>query len=133
MLNEVITMPVTRKPFTGKDGKQYWGYVVNGTIVRCKNNKYLEKQVSVDFVAKDVGGYEVLELIFFDSEEAVLRMHNETTTNEKTGEVLTYTIYEIVSTDDDGTEYTYKVKPARDSDKSLLQMLLTAMTKTTTE
>jgi len=116
--------PVTRQPFTGKDGKEYWGYVVKGTIVRVKNNKRFEKEVTVDFVAKDQGGYEVLDLIFFDTDEAELRIHDETMTNDKTGEISTYTVYEVCATDDDGTVYSYKVKPSRESDKALLTMLL---------
>lgn len=122
--DERLVLPVTRKPFIGKDKKEYWGYVVEGTIVRVKNGKRFEKEVTVDFVAKDQGGYEVLDLIFFETDEAELVMHDETMTNEKTGEVSTYTVYEIRAQDDDGTVYSYKVKPSRESDKSLLNMLI---------
>lgn len=117
-------LPVTRQKFIGKDGKEYWGYVVMGTVVRVKNGKRLEQEVTVDFVAKDQGGYEVLDLIFFGTDSAELVMHEETMTSEKTGEVSMYTVYEIQSTDDDGTVYSYKVKPSRESDKSLLNMLI---------
>lgn len=120
-------LPVTRKTFTGKDGKEYWGYIVKGTVVRVKNGKRLEKEVTVDFVARDQGGYEVLDLIFFGTDEAELVMHEETMTNEKTGEVTTYTVYEIQASDDDGTVHSYKVKPSRESDKSLLAMLINSM------
>lgn len=119
-----IKLPVVRQPFTGKDGKEYWSYVVKGNIVRVKNGKRFEKEVTVDFVAKDQGGYEVLDLIFFGTDEATLVMHDETMINDKTGEVLTYTVYEVQGVDDDGTIYSYKVKPSRESDKSLLNMLI---------
>ena len=115
---------VHRKPFVTSEGKEYWGYYVEGTIVREKNGKRMQKDVTVDFVAKDSGGYEVLDLIFFSSDIAKLVMHEEKMTNERTGKVSRYTVYEIQSTDDDGTVFSYKVKPSRESDKALLQMLI---------
>lgn len=121
--------PVTRKPFIGKDNKEYWGYIVKGTIVRVKNNKRFEKEVEVNFVAKDQGGYEVLDLIFFETDEAELFMHDKTMINDKTGEVSTYTVYEVRGSDDDGTVYSYKVKPSRESDKALLTMLCNSQNK----
>ena len=45
-------------------------------------------------------------------------------TNDKTGEVTAYTVYEVFALDDDGTRYSYKVKPSRESDKALLTMLM---------
>lgn len=115
---------VHRKPFVTSEGKEYWGYYVEGTIVREKNGKRMQKDITVDFVAKDSGGYEVLDLIFFSSDIAKLVMHEEKMTNERTGKVSRYTVYEIQSTDDDGTMFSYKVKPSRESDKALLQMLI---------
>lgn len=115
---------VHRKPFVTSEGKEYLGYYVEGTIVREKNGKRMQKDITVDFVAKDSGGYEVLNLIFFSSDTAKLVMHEEKMTNERTGKVSRYTVYEIQSTDDDGTMFSYKVKPSRESDKALLQMLI---------
>lgn len=115
---------VHRKPFVTSEGKEYWGYYVEGTIVREKNGKRMQKDITVDFVAKDSGGYEVLDLVFFSSDVAKLIMHEEKMTNERTGKVSRYTVYEIQSTDDDGTVFSYKVKPSRESDKALLQMLI---------
>ena len=122
--DNIQLFPVTRKPFTGKDGKEYWGYIVKGTVVRVKNNKRFEKEVEVNFVAKDQGGYEVLDLIFFETDEATLAIYDATMTNDKTGEVTAYTVYEVFALDDDGTRYSYKVKPSRESDKALLTMLM---------
>lgn len=115
---------VHRKPFVTSEGKEYWGYYVEGTIVRKKNGKRMQKDITVDFVAKDSGGYEVLDLIFFSSDIAKLVMREGKMTNERTGKVSRYTVYEIQSTDDDGTMFSYKVKPSRESDKALLQMLI---------
>lgn len=115
---------VHRKPFVTSEGKEYWGYYVEGTIVREKNGKRMQKDITVDFVAKDSGGYEVLDIIFFSSDIAKLVMHEEKMTNERTGKVSRYTVYEIQSTDDSGMLFSYKVKPSRESDKALLQMLI---------
>lgn len=125
-VDTVKRFPVTRQTFVGKDGKEYWNYVVKGNIVRVKNGKRLEKEITVDFVAKDQGGYDVLDLIFFGTDEASLRIYDASMTNDKTGEVTVYTVYEVYATDDDGTEYSYKVKPSRESDKSLLNMLISS-------
>lgn len=122
--DNIQLFPVTRKPFIGKDKKEYWGYIVKGTVVRVKNNKRFEKEVEVNFVAKDQGGYEVLDLIFFETDEATLAIYDATMTNDKTGEVTAYTVYEVFALDDDGTRYSYKVKPSRESDKALLTMLM---------
>ena len=122
--DNTIVFPVTRHTFIGKDGKEYWGYEVKGVLVRVKNGKRLEKDIAVDFVAKDQGGYEVLDLIFFETDEANLRIYDATMTDDKTGKVTVYTVYEVYAADDDGTVYSYKVRPSRESDKSLLNMLI---------
>ena len=123
--SDIIVLPVIRQPFTsGKDKKEYYGYVVKGNIVRVKNGQRLEKEVKVDLVAKDQGGYEVLDIIFFETEEAMLRIFDKTMTDSKTGEKSTYTVYEVYSEDDDGTINAYPVKPSRESDKALLSMLI---------
>ena len=51
-------------------------------------------------------------------------MHDETMTDSETGEIRTYTVYEVANTDEDGDELKCRIKPARDSDKSILAYLL---------
>ncbi len=121
---------VTRKSFTSKkDGKEYFNYVLKGTIRRTVGGKLLEKEVEVDFVAKDQGGYEVLDIIFFNTDSAELVIEHKTMTNDKTGEVLSFNEYTIQSVDDDGTVFGYKVKLQRESDKSLLDAILRSAAK----
>lgn len=118
-------LQVTRKSYVSKkDGKTYFNYVVIGNIRRTVGGKVMEKSVQVDFQPKDFGGYEVLDLIFFNTETANLVVEPKTMVNDATGEVLHYTDYIVQSTDDDGNVFSYKMKLSRESDKSLLEAIM---------
>ena len=108
---------VEREKFTAKDGREMWGYAVHGKGVNRRETK-------VDFNAYDQGGYEVLDMVFDIKSTAELQMHDETMTDSETGEIRTYTVYEVANTDEDGDELKCRIKPARDSDKSILAYLL---------
>lgn len=108
---------VERKKFTAKDGREMWGYAVYGKGVNGRETK-------VDFNAYDQGGYEVLDMVFDINPFAELQMHDETMTDSDSGEVRTYTVYEVANVDEDGDELKCRIKPARDSDKSILAYLL---------
>ena len=95
-------LSVEREKFTAKDGRE----------------------TKVDFNAYDQGGYEVLDMVFDIKSTAELQMHDETMTDSETGEIRTYTVYEVANTDEDGDELKCRIKPARDSDKSILAYLL---------
>lgn len=108
---------VEREKFTAKDGREMWGYAVHGKGVNGRETK-------VDFNAYDQGGYEILDMVFDIKPTAELLMHDESMTDSETGEVRTYTIYEVANVDEDGDELKCRIKPARDSDKSILAYLL---------
>lgn len=108
---------VEREKFTAKDGREMWGYAVHGKGVNGRETK-------VDFNAYDQGGYEVLDMVFDIKPTAELLMHDETMTDSDTGEVRVYTVYEVANADEDGDELKCRIKPARDSDKSILAYLL---------
>ena len=82
------------------------------------------RETKVDFNAYDQGGYEVLDMVFDIKPTAELQMHDESMTDSETGEIRTYTVYEVANTDADGDELKCRIKPARDSDKSILAYLL---------
>ena len=104
-----------------KSGEDMYCYILREKIQ--VNGK--EREIRVDFAAKDMGGYDMLDIIFMTGEEAFLSIHEETMiANEKTGEVTQYTVYEIWNEDDDGIPYVYKVKPMRESDKAKLNVIL---------
>lgn len=106
---------IERETYKGKDGKDYWSYFMRG--------KVRNRDVKVDFAARDQGGYEVLDIVFDGAETAELIMHDEEMTDDS-GKSTKYTVYEVQNVDADGTVYSCKVKPQRDSDKSLLTMIL---------
>jgi len=118
----VIELKVVRELLDAKtkSGQDMYGYVLREKIV--VHGK--EREIRVDFAAKDVGGYDVLVLIFMYGDEAYLDVHEEYMTNDKTGETVPYKVYEIWNEDEDGIVYSYKVKPMRESDKSKLDVVI---------
>lgn len=106
---------VERETFIAKDKREMYGYFVRGEV--------RGREVKVDFNAKDQGGYETLDLIFDISPKAELLIHEETQTDND-GTKRTYTVYEVQNVDEDGIVYKYKIKPARESDKTYLDILL---------
>ena len=111
---------VERESFKGNDGKEYWAYLVKG-VVRGRD-------VKVDFAPKDKGGYEPLDIVFDVAPKAELIMTEEEMTSD-TGKVSKYTSYKVQTVDEDGMSYVCGVKPIRDSDKALLQMLINQLNK----
>lgn len=121
-VEEVKDLKVTRVllDIQTKSGADMYGYQL---IENMKVNNTTHK-IKVDFVAKDAGGYEVLDIIFMGGDEAHLSVREEYLPNESTGELTAYRVYEIWNEDDDGIPYSIKVKPARDSDKAKFDMII---------
>ena len=109
---------VERVKNVAKDGKEYWNYITKG--------KALGRDIRVDFMPKDKGGYEVLDILFSLQDKAKLVVGEESSTdvNGKTTRYKTYTLQVVDENDEDKTIYDSSVKPSRDSDKALLNMLL---------
>lgn len=99
-----------------KGDKTYFQYFVPGVIKG--------KQVKAKLTASDIGGYEVLDIVFIGNERAELGLVPYAITDEATGKVNNGFTYEARTTDKDGTVYKAKVKPLRPSDKALIDMLL---------
>lgn len=112
------TVYVERESFEGSNGEEYWSYVVKG--------KVRGRDVKVDFIPKDKGGYEPLDIVFDVNDKAELLMADEAMTDNN-GNVTRYISYLVRTVDEDGLPYECAVKPARDSDKALLKMLLNAL------
>lgn len=111
---------VEREQFKGNDGKDYWSYILKGQI--------RGRDVKVDFAPKDKGGYEPLDIIFDVQPKAELIIGEEEMTSDS-GKITKYNTYTLKTVDEDGIDYTCSVKPTRDSDKSLLGMLIKVMNK----
>ena len=105
---------VEREAFTGSYGERFWAHVVRGQV-RGRN-------IKIDFIPKDKGGYEVLDIVFGASDKAELIMCNEVMTDSH-GNKTRYISYKV-RTEDALGELECGVKPAQDSDKALLTMLI---------
>ena len=116
--NKEKALYVERESFTGGNGEKYWSYVVKGKI--------RGRDIKVDFIPKDKGGYEPLDIVFDVNDKAQLFMTDETMTDNN-GNVTKYVSYLVRTVDEDGIPYECSVKPARDSDKALLKMLLNTL------
>lgn len=108
---------VEREPFTGSDGNKYWAYVLKGEV--------RGRAVKVDFAPKDKGGYEPLDIVFSIAPTAELIMTTETMT-DASGSKTKYVTYKVRNEDDLGV-LECGVKPSRDSDKALLQMIISQL------
>lgn len=105
---------VERETFTS-NGKEYFNYILKGQV--------RGRDVKVDFAPKDKGGYEALDLVFGDETKAELLISEESMTDAN-GKSSKYAVYTVQTVDEDGVIYSCNVKPARDSDKALLGMIL---------
>lgn len=116
---ETVKLFVEREKFTGNDGKEYYSYFLKG--------KVRGRDVRVDFAPKDKGGYEPLDIVFDVQDKAELIIGKEEMVDSNTGRKSVYDTYTLKTVDTDGIEYVVGVKPTRNSDKALLQMLINTM------
>ncbi len=98
-----------------KNDKEFYTYFIKGVI--------RGKAVKVAVVPPDNGGYAVLDIVFGNEMAAQLVVTPFEMTDEA-GKKITGNTYAVHSEDADGTVYECKVKPFRQSDKNMLNMLL---------
>lgn len=106
---------VEREPYE-LNGTTYLAYFVRGNV--------RGKDVKVSVVPLDFGGYTVLDIVFMDAMQAELVSEPYEIKDEKTGSVISGKMYSVRSVDENGEIYECRVKPSRNSDKQLLQMIL---------
>lgn len=99
-----------------KNGKSYFSYYING--------KVRNTDVKVKVVPPDMGGYTVLDIVYNGDNAVELALTPFEFKDEKTGREISGTTYSVKSVDENGEIYECKIKPFRDSDKTLLNMLL---------
>ena len=97
------------------DGKEYFSYFIKGNV--------RGKDVRVLITPPDKGGYTVLDIVFGKEMAAELTLTPYEIKDEK-GKALKGNTYGVRSVDEDGLVYECKIKPFRDSDKALLNMML---------
>ena len=100
-----------------KDGNTYFSHVVKGKI--------RGKDVKATLVPHDVGGYAILDIVFGEKPTAELVLKPYEIKDEKTKKTVKGNTYAVRSADEaTGEIYECKIKPYRESDKTLLNMLL---------
>ncbi|MCQ2399930.1 MAG: hypothetical protein MJ072_05445 [Clostridia bacterium] len=109
------TIFVERETFV-KGDKTYFSYFIKGTV--------RGKDVKVAVVPPDKGGYTVLDIVFGNEMKAELALKPYEIKDEASGNVIKGNSYSVVSYDENGEIYECSVKPYRNSDKALLNMLL---------
>lgn len=125
---DILGLKVTRELLNAKTiaGNDMYAYFVRKMISVNGVEREFRAEMSVKSSSKsvDYGGYEMLDIIFMMSDEAHLSVVEDTMTNEITGEFVPFTTYEIWNQDDEGTVYSYKIKPMRESDKAKLNVII---------
>jgi hypothetical protein len=105
---------VEREPYE-YEGKTYNNYLVKGVISG--------KEVKVKLAPPDKGGYSVLDIVFANGRDVEL-LTKPYELRDASGKVTKGNTYLARSVGENGEVYDCKLKPARDSDKNLLEMLL---------
>lgn len=107
---------VERETYESKTNEKRYSYFVRGKI--------RGKDIKASLVPSDIGGYDVLDIVFGVEKTAELVLVPYSMIDEKTGKEICGNGYEVVNYDENGEIYKCKVKPRQASDKSLLEMLL---------
>lgn len=101
------------------DGKEYWGYFVEGNILGNT------KKANFSAPKNDRGGFDLLDIIFEKKKSIDLALTPYVMRDEKTNKItqkgFTYEGYTIGS---DGMPYSCSIKLRGASDKSLLEVFL---------
>lgn len=99
-----------------KNNKSYFTYFIKGKI------RGVDVRIAV--VPPDKGGYTVLDIVFCDQMSADLVVKPFEIKDDATGKVISGNTYAVQSVDENGEVYECAVKPYRNSDKTMLNMLL---------
>ena len=116
MANKKENQIVVERETYEKNGKQYFSYFVKGNV--------RGKDVKASVMPLYIGGYTVLDIVFGNEMKAELVLNPYEIKDEKTGTVMSGNTYSVRSVDENGEIYECRIKPAKNSDKSLLNMIL---------
>lgn len=106
---------VERETFE-KDDKTFFSYFIKGNI--------RGKDVKVLVTPPDKGGFTVLDIVFGNEMQADLIVNPYEIKDDATGNVIKGNTYAVRSVDENGEVYECTIKPFRQSDKALLNMLI---------
>ena len=99
-----------------KNGKTFFTYFIKGSV--------RGKDVKASVMPLDIGGYTVLDIVFGNANKADLIANPFEIKDEKTGSVLAGNTYSVRSVDENGEVYECRIKPYRNSDKMLINMII---------
>ena len=105
---------VERETFE-KNDKTYFSYFIKGQV--------RGRDVKVAIIPPDKGGYTVLDIVFGDAMKAELKITPFEIKDEKGG-IISGNTYAVFTKDENGEVYECAIKPYRNSDKALLNMLI---------
>ena len=108
-------LKIERETYQSKSKEERYTYFVKG-ILRGK-------EMRASLIPSDVGGYEVLDLVFIGTSEVDLIVEPFEIPNKDTGEIIKGNTY-IARVVDNGETFECPVKPREKSDKAILDMLL---------
>ena len=116
--NEVkVCLKIEREVYESKKSNdERYLYFVRGTL--------RGREVKASIIPTDLGGYDLLDIVFIGTDTADLVLNPYEMVDEKTGKVTNGFTYEARNCDEHGETYTCKVRPRQASDKSILEMLL---------
>ena len=112
--NSLGKIKVERETFE-KDGKTFFSYFIKGKI--------RGKDVRILVTPPDKGGFAVLDIVFGNEMQADLIVNPYEIKDDATGNVIKGNTYAVHSVDENGEVYECSIKPFRQSDKALLNML----------
>ena len=98
-----------------KEGKSYFTYFIKGNV--------RGKDVRIAVMPPDLGGYQVLDIVFNGELKADL-ITKPYEMKDAGGNVVKGNTYYVHSEDENGDVYECQVKPFRNSDKMLIKMLI---------
>lgn len=113
--NSLGKIKVERETFE-KDGKTFFSYFIKGKI--------RGKDVRILVTPPDKGGFAVLDIVFGNEMQADLIVNPYEIKDDATGNVIKGNTYAVHSVDENGEVYECSIKPFRQSDKALLNMLI---------
>ena len=114
-------LTLERETYTGRDGNEYFGYIVRGVL--------RGREVKADIVPKDIGGYELLDILFDGEGEVLLTVTDEEKV-DSFGNKTRYKSYVAETIDEDGTPLVCEVKPKESSDKCYITAFLNQAKRT---
>ena len=97
-------------------GNTYFSYFIKGNV--------RGRDIKLAVIPPDKGGYVVLDIVFDNDMACELALKPYEMKDDKGNVTATGNTYSVISVDENGLVYECPIKPAKPSDKTLLNMLI---------